>query len=236
VDTYASGECGLIAATCPHCGRYHVQAECNHVEIIDDDGMAVAPGGIGEIVVTPLYNYTMPLIRYAHLDRAQVGRAGGCPVTLPVLSAILGKQLPPFRFRGGVVVEPIVPACTVVEFLGTTTFRFVQVDDVRCEFRLVPSRLAPADMRFDAMTEHLRKAWWPSLQVDYRILEQLPTEGHGKIKLYDREVSRACAGAHCFCATSNGLRSASSLVPLGTKYGCGNTCATTASSRSRVGK
>jgi len=29
------------------------------------------------------------------------------------------------------------------------------------------------------MTEHLRKAWWPGLQVDYRILDRFPCEPPG---------------------------------------------------------
>jgi hypothetical protein len=55
--------------------------------------------------------------------------------------------------------------------------------------RFVPGRLAPADRRFDKMTQLLRSMWWDGLQVDYRPVETIPRRSaRGKLAAYVREV------------------------------------------------
>jgi len=48
----------------------HVNHDTCVVEILDDEGMPVSPGEEGDVVVTSLYNMTMPLLRYRLADRA----------------------------------------------------------------------------------------------------------------------------------------------------------------------
>ena len=69
-QNYGQNEVGLVAAKCPEGGRYHTHAEQAFVEIVDDDGMPVAPGEAGRVLVTDFNNYAMPLIRYDTGDLA----------------------------------------------------------------------------------------------------------------------------------------------------------------------
>jgi phenylacetate-CoA ligase len=69
-DGYGSREAGFIAHDCRE-GSMHVTDENVIVEIIDDSGRPVQDGECGEIVVTHLDAYAMPLIRYRTGD---VGR------------------------------------------------------------------------------------------------------------------------------------------------------------------
>ncbi|NUT34819.1 MAG: phenylacetate--CoA ligase family protein, partial [Hamadaea sp.] len=62
-DSYGMSEVGTIAGQCEH-GNYHVEAERLWVEILSDTGAPVAPGEIGEVVLTNLINRAMPLVRY----------------------------------------------------------------------------------------------------------------------------------------------------------------------------
>jgi phenylacetate-CoA ligase len=89
-DRYGVQELGHIAAECPDCGQYHVSAESMLVEVLRDDGRPASPGATGKLVVTSLYNFAMPLIRYEPGDFAEVGVAGACLRTLPTLRRILG--------------------------------------------------------------------------------------------------------------------------------------------------
>lgn len=174
LDLYGSNECGFIASTCPHCGGYHPHAETAFVEVIGADGSPCGPGAVGQVVVTPLYNYAMPLIRYDHADEARVAGDRRCRITLPALDAILGKKRLPFRFAGDRAMRPTVPTDAVIDYLDARAFQVAQVAPDRVEFRIVPGRLAAADMRFDDMTRLLRAMWWDGLQVDYRVVERIP--------------------------------------------------------------
>jgi phenylacetate-CoA ligase len=60
-SVYACQEIGTIACTCNAEAHYHVTAENALVEIVDESGNDVAPGGRGRVVLTGLYNYAMPL-------------------------------------------------------------------------------------------------------------------------------------------------------------------------------
>lgn len=76
-QNYGQNEVGLVAAKCPEGGRYHTHAEHAFVEIVDDDGMPVAAGETGRMLITDLNNYAMPLIRYDTGDLA-VAVTGPC--------------------------------------------------------------------------------------------------------------------------------------------------------------
>ncbi len=87
--TYAPIECGLVALQCREAGRYHAMCEAAAVEILDDRGEPCTAGELGRMVVTPLHNLAMPLLRYEIGDRAAPGAACECGRTLPVLARIV---------------------------------------------------------------------------------------------------------------------------------------------------
>ncbi len=192
LDHYGSNECGRMASTCAICGRYHVHAEAAVVEVIDQAGAVTPPGEVGRVIVTPLYNYAMPLIRYDHVDQARVGRPGKCPITLPVLDEVFGKERTPFVFPGGIVIRPTLPVGRVVELIGASAYQVAQVAPDRCEFRFVPGDRSEAALRFDEMTALLRILWWERLEVTYRAVSELPRAGpYGKVVMFVREMPDA---------------------------------------------
>lgn len=89
-DRYGAQEIGHLAAECPDCRQYHVSSESVLVEVLRDDRTPAAPGQVGKLVVTSLYNYAMPFIRYELDDFAEVGIPGVCIRTLPALRRIFG--------------------------------------------------------------------------------------------------------------------------------------------------
>ena len=60
---------GIIAASDPK-GGYLVPAATSVVEVVDGDGKPVASPGVGELIVTPLYEYVVPRLRFATGTRA----------------------------------------------------------------------------------------------------------------------------------------------------------------------
>lgn len=95
LDKYGAREFGGgIAYQCGQTQGYHVVAECNVVEIIKD-GQPAKPGEIGEVVITELNNYALPLIRYKIGDLAvKVPDNYQCPCGrgLPLIGSIVGRM------------------------------------------------------------------------------------------------------------------------------------------------
>jgi phenylacetate-CoA ligase len=91
-DTYSASEVGYIALQCPLSGHYHIQSETVFAEVLRDDGEPCEAGETGRIVVTPLHNFSMPLIRYEIGDHVRLGGACPCGRGLLVIEQILGRQ------------------------------------------------------------------------------------------------------------------------------------------------
>ncbi|HYD55501.1 MAG TPA: AMP-binding protein [Burkholderiales bacterium] len=92
VDNYSCREVGPLAFQCPEGAAYHVHAENVLLEVLRKDGTPCAPGETGRVVVTPLHNFAMPLLRYEIGDYAEVAAPCACGRTLPALGRILGRS------------------------------------------------------------------------------------------------------------------------------------------------
>jgi phenylacetate-CoA ligase len=90
-DLYSAQEVGVIALQCPDSGLLHVQSEHVLVEVLDARGQPCREGEIGQVVVTDLHNFAMPLIRYALRDWAEVGPPCSCGRGLPTLRRVVGR-------------------------------------------------------------------------------------------------------------------------------------------------
>ncbi|MGE0846164.1 MAG: hypothetical protein AB7L41_07830 [Flavobacteriaceae bacterium] len=98
LDVYYLSEAETVAFQCP-AGAWHVQAELVRVELLDEAGRPCRRGETGRVVVTPLYNLAMPMIRYDtgdlavagdHFDRA-MGRHCPCGRRLPRFERLIGR-------------------------------------------------------------------------------------------------------------------------------------------------
>jgi phenylacetate-CoA ligase len=139
-DVYSAQEAGYLAVQCPEHEHYHVQAESARVEVLNEKGAECRPGETGRVVVTPLHNFAMPLVRYAIGDYAEVGEACPCGRGLPVLKRILGRSRNMLVLPDGARVWPRLSELRYGEVLPVTQFQVVQVAPTCLEVRLVASR------------------------------------------------------------------------------------------------
>ncbi len=82
-NTFGCREFMLMSAECREHKNLHINIDHLVVETVSEDGLAIT-GESGDLVVTDLYNYGMPLIRYLNGDRATlVNSSCGCNNPLP---------------------------------------------------------------------------------------------------------------------------------------------------------
>jgi phenylacetate-CoA ligase len=189
---YSCREIGFIAGSCPSGTHYHVAAENALVEIVDDDGRDVAPGERGHVVVTGLYNYVMPFIRYRLGDIAIAG-AAPCPCgrSLPVIRRIEGRTRNAFVFRDGSRIWPRGAMVRAMHpFVPFRRFQLIQHTHEEIEFRYVPdgSGRRPDPVGLNA---YARQVLHPSVEMRAVEVDALMAGPSGKLDEFVSEVSLA---------------------------------------------
>lgn len=93
-DIYGTTEGFVISGQCPH-GNHHILTPHVYLELLDKNGNEVAPGEIGQVVVTRLDAFAMPLIRYYLGDlaiKASPSEHCTCGRPYPMLRKIIGRD------------------------------------------------------------------------------------------------------------------------------------------------
>jgi phenylacetate-CoA ligase len=182
IDRYATNEIGHVASQCPTEDGYHVCSESVLLELLDRDGNDVAPGEQGRVVLTSLYNFAMPFIRYDIGDFAvSTEETCSCGSVLPRLAAILGRQRNVFTFSDGSQHSPWKWRSVFAPHLRAAQLQIVQTALDRIEIRYVPQ--AGAEAPDVAAIEQIgRKAIHPSVTVRPVAVAKIERHPSGKIE------------------------------------------------------
>ncbi len=126
---YASSESLCMGAECDAKHSLHLFTDWHRFELLGKDGNAVPRGEAGNLVLTNLYNYTEPLIRYRMNDELVIDE-GTCPCgsPFPVLKTIAGRSEDFLWFENERGMLDYLHPILLVEFFvsGITKFQFVQ--------------------------------------------------------------------------------------------------------------
>ena len=105
-DCYGSREVGDIACNCEKSYELHLIPNIHYLEIVDNNGKEVNTGESGEIIITLLTNYTMPLIRYKIEDRGILSKKEcNCGRGFPLLKKVEGRIRSIFRNEQGDMID-----------------------------------------------------------------------------------------------------------------------------------
>lgn len=104
---YGSREVGSMASECSQHDGLHIIMDRTLIEIVNEHGETCKPGEQGEIVVTNLDNYSMPLIRY------KIGDVGvfqeytncDCGCNYPKLKKVIGRTSDLFKNKAGDLID-----------------------------------------------------------------------------------------------------------------------------------
>jgi phenylacetate-CoA ligase len=178
---YGAGEVGAVALQSPVDTSYLACDETTLVEIVDESGAPVAPGETGRVIVTGLYNYATPFIRYELGDYARRA-ATPCPSgrTLGRLERIEGRRRNALVGAGGHRIWPHeVLAGEPLRRLAAVRLQIVQPDPATIELAYMPRPgAAPADR--DALAAYFTALLERPIDVRIAAVEDLPRTGGGK--------------------------------------------------------
>jgi phenylacetate-CoA ligase len=188
-NQYGSREVSDIAFEIPGTEGLSVAPWGNFVEILDDHGMPVSPGDEGNIVVTCLTNYAMPLLRYSIGDRgALMPDQDPSGSGIQVLKRVSGRNMDVFRTR----METMVDAQYFIHLLyfrpWVWKFQVVQRSYEQVLFKVVGPHPRPQGCELADIAAKARLAMGPDCQVDFEFLPDLPPHPSGKFRYTISEV------------------------------------------------
>jgi phenylacetate-CoA ligase len=104
--TYGAEEFSILAFECKKHSGYHIISDAIILEVIKNDKY-VSEGEEGEIIVTGLINYTMPLIRYRLGDIGTITyKKCACGRGFPLIKSIEGRRDDYFILPSGKKISP----------------------------------------------------------------------------------------------------------------------------------
>jgi phenylacetate-CoA ligase len=125
-DTFGCREFMLMSAECQEHKKLHINSDHLVVETVNDLGQSIT-GESGDLVVTDLYNYGMPLIRYVNGDQATlINQPCGCDNPLPIMSSIDGRKLDIIKTASGKSIPGELFPHLFKEFESITRFQVKQ--------------------------------------------------------------------------------------------------------------
>lgn len=182
-NRYGCREVGDIAHECNLHQGLHLNSERVFVEVVREDLSPCAPGEIGDLLVTDLDNYGMPLIRYSIGDRGAFAEAPcACGRGLPLLGEIEGRSLDVVRFPNGSAVGGTYWTILLRERPGIRQFQVIQqhIDEVIIHYT--------ADINLSLETEKfiqqdVRRRAGPDFRVVFDHVEEIKRTAAGKRRL-----------------------------------------------------
>ena len=123
VSRYSDCECGLIAQQLPGESDYRVNEASFHVEVLKlDSDVPAALGELGRIVITDLYNFAMPMIRYDTGDLGVAEKRGNALV----LSRVEGRKTDCIYATNGEPISFYIFANSIRTFDEVNQYQVIQ--------------------------------------------------------------------------------------------------------------
>jgi phenylacetate-CoA ligase len=189
-ETYGSREFMLIGAECDKHSGLHLSMENLIVEVLDDDGTPTAPGCEGNVVITDLFNYGMPFVRYVNGDRAVAGfELCSCGRGLPLLKQVVGRQLDTLDTPDGRKIPGEFFPHLIKDFPAIRRFQVVQETIERITLKLVVDGRNLTVVDRDTLLSEIRKCTGSVVDVRLEMVEEIPLTKAGKLKVVVRTGS-----------------------------------------------
>lgn len=189
-NRYGSREVGDIACECEAHAGLHVFPWASYVEIVDDNGAPVPRATEGNIVVTCLSNYAMPLIRYAIGDRGVLSpdETCACGRRGQILQKVSGRNVDTFKTSQRVLVDGEYFTHLMYFRPWVNKFQVVQKSPNLIQFRVVKTGAGADPGELDEITDKVKVLMGAECKVAFDFVDEIPPTASGKYRYTISEV------------------------------------------------
>lgn len=179
VSRYSNEEQGILGQDKGNDDRFFLNHASYFFEFLKLDSDENAnPGDLCRIIVTDLFNYAFPMIRYDTGDTGVFENIKNNNYGLPVLQKIYGRLLDLVFDTNGVPVHPMALARIIKNYDEIELWQFIQKDQNKYELKLKLS----TDMDLSSCTFRLKEFFGHNAQIEVKIVSEIPVLASGKHK------------------------------------------------------
>ena len=183
-NRYGSREVGDIACNCDKSIGLHLIPDIHYLEIVDDEGREVKAGKSGNIIITLLTNYTMPLIRYKIGDRGVLSEKNGlCRHGLPFLEKIEGRIVGHFKNKFGDIISEGFFFAILLSCKNIKQFQIIQEEIEFISVSLVlidKTKLKNMEKDFKEINKKIKLVMGNDTKIKYNIVDETKLSSSGK--------------------------------------------------------
>jgi phenylacetate-CoA ligase len=186
-NTYGCREVMLIAAECEHRNGLHINADHLLVELAKPEHGTLDPN-TGEVVITDLSNYGMPLLRYVNGDMATAATTP-CPCGrgLPLLARVDGRVLDLIRTSDGHTLPGEFFPALMGTIGGVAGFQLVQRQLDRLDLTVARGKTFSDDTLAQIHRE-IRNVLGENIEINCQLVDEIPLTRSGKTRLTISEL------------------------------------------------
>jgi phenylacetate-CoA ligase len=182
-DRYGCREVDTIAAECSEHVGMHICAERLVVEFLDEDGRPVAPEQPGRVIVTDLFGYAMPFIRYDIEDIAtRSAEMCRCGRGLPLMGGLVGRASDVLTTPEGAYVSVTALSTILPHVPGVRETQFVQKAADWLQIKVVrrPEYGPDSEATF---RRHVGRLFGSRMRITFEYVDEIPRTSTGKARL-----------------------------------------------------
>ncbi len=180
-NLYGSREVSDVACELPGLDGLWVPPWHAFVEVLDDDAMPVAAGEEGNLVITSLSNYAMPLLRYWIGDRGALMEAGIPGASgAQVFKHVSGRNVDVFKTRDQKLIDGEFFTHLLYYRPWVAKFQVVQRSHDELLFKVVKTNQEPPRNDLDDIAANARVVMGPACRINFEFLAHLPAHPSGK--------------------------------------------------------
>jgi len=178
-NSYGCREFMLIAAECEQQHGLHINSDHLLVESVDQQGQPLIDQP-GELLITDLFNYGMPLVRYQNGDRGVLSqRCCSCGNPLPMLESVSGRKLDLLQTRSGKQLPGELFPHLFKEYREIYKFQVKQqsLDELEIALQLHTTLSA---VQMQSIRQEIERYTQGELALNFHLVDQIPLTSSGK--------------------------------------------------------
>jgi len=189
-NRYGCREVMMIASECEFHSGMHINTDSLYVEFIRQ-GKPVGHNEVGEIIITDLLNYSMPLIRYEIGDMGKpLDKICQCGRGLPMMNMAEGRTTDFIISPEGKIVSGVALATYVITNIkGIKQVQFIQEKIDRVKVKLVKNKLYTRESE-SKLLRNINKFLGTKISFQLEFVDNMPKEISGKYRFTISKISK----------------------------------------------